>query len=264
MSAAALLVRLYMRTLSLVHPNRTGRTLFGHRLSCDIRDFIQRRIYFFGVYEPNLTQLMINMLQPGDTFVDVGANVGYFSLLASALVGNSGRGIAIEASPQTFRALKSNLDQNGIRNVRAINLAATGQTCRVQVQRLDARNSGKNVVKADRLGDVNGEALTQILGSDIADANFIKIDIEGSEGPVLQDILDNLTRFPPRLVVVAEMTESSAHFVRLFRKCRFRSFSDSERLQNRFLLSVDLPGYAESRGSLVLFRLPRRRLLPGN
>src|SRR5205823_8966527 len=89
----------------------------------DTRDTIQQYIYYFGVWEPHLTRWIVRRLVCGDAFIDVGANVGYYSLLASKLVGTSGSVVAIEASPATFKILQSNLALNQVRNVRAMNVA---------------------------------------------------------------------------------------------------------------------------------------------
>src|SRR5262245_30335322 len=60
-----------------------GATRFGAYLDVDARDIVGKHIYYFGVWEPVLTQWLRERLKPGDTFIDVGANVGYFSALAS-------------------------------------------------------------------------------------------------------------------------------------------------------------------------------------
>jgi hypothetical protein len=66
---------------------------------CDLDDVIQRYIFYFGVWEPMISHVTEQMLHKGDVYVDVGANIGYCSLLASNCVGGSGRVVSIEASP---------------------------------------------------------------------------------------------------------------------------------------------------------------------
>jgi hypothetical protein len=78
----------------------------GMRLAVDTRDACGRIMYFFGMWEPNLTAVIRNRLQPGDGFIDIGANIGYYSVLASGLIGPQGRVIAIEAIPQTLSVLE--------------------------------------------------------------------------------------------------------------------------------------------------------------
>src|SRR5687767_6500480 len=99
-----------MRAHSLIWPRRVGWTRCGIALHCDLRDFIQRRIYFFKVFEHHLTALFESTIRPGDVVLDIGANIGYFTTLAAKLTGPSGRVIAIEADPHTFAALQRNVD----------------------------------------------------------------------------------------------------------------------------------------------------------
>jgi tRNA/tmRNA/rRNA uracil-C5-methylase (TrmA/RlmC/RlmD family) len=100
-------------------------TSFGMRIAGDTRDIIQGFIYFFGMWEPSLTRWIQERLAPGDIFIDVGANIGYYSLLASKLVGHSGSVVAIEPSPKIFSALQHNLALNHIENVRVVNMAVS-------------------------------------------------------------------------------------------------------------------------------------------
>src|SRR5215470_15194542 len=74
----------------------TCRTRFGGRISGTTEDLIQRHLYFFGTWEPHISGWIEASLRAGDCFVDVGANIGHYSLLASALVGPGGHVVAIE------------------------------------------------------------------------------------------------------------------------------------------------------------------------
>src|SRR5262245_56459678 len=66
------------------------------RFECDLRNSLAREVFFTGQYEPQETVIVRSLLAPGETFVDVGAHWGYFSLLAAQRVGPTGRVIAIE------------------------------------------------------------------------------------------------------------------------------------------------------------------------
>src|SRR5262245_48280046 len=69
----------------------------GHRVQLDITDPTGRYPFFYGMpYEPGVTDAIVTALRPGDVFVDVGANIGYFTVLAAAVVGDRGRVIAFE------------------------------------------------------------------------------------------------------------------------------------------------------------------------
>jgi FkbM family methyltransferase len=84
-------------------------------------------LFYTGHWQPALSRWLVSTLKPGDTFVDVGANSGYFSLLAATSVGATGRVVAVEACPTTFENLRANLAHNWpmSKPVRALHLAAS-------------------------------------------------------------------------------------------------------------------------------------------
>ena len=104
---------------------RHGRTRFGATITVNGSDIVGRDITFFGTWEPNLTASLSWRLSPGDTFVDVGANVGHFTLLASRLVGPTDRAVAVEPSPANLTLLTRNAASNRARNVQIVAAAAS-------------------------------------------------------------------------------------------------------------------------------------------
>jgi hypothetical protein len=109
--------------LGAVRPRRKEHTYFGAVMECDSRDLIQARIARFGVWEPNISAAFHQVLKPGDTMVDVGANVGFHSLLAAHLVGPTGRVVAIEPSPLIAEHLERHRRLNGAENLRISRVA---------------------------------------------------------------------------------------------------------------------------------------------
>jgi hypothetical protein len=88
------------------HPRTfVARMRNGHVFLGNTRDVIQRNVYTFGVWEPEITHWLEGFLRPGDLVVDVGANTGYFSLEASKLVGPEGLVVAVEPVPSISAAL---------------------------------------------------------------------------------------------------------------------------------------------------------------
>lgn len=73
----------------------------------------QQRMMYFGAYEPGETRFVRRCLAPGDSAIDVGANVGYYSALMAAVVGRRGRVLSIEADPVNYPALATLADQSG-------------------------------------------------------------------------------------------------------------------------------------------------------
>src|SRR3954447_9594533 len=88
-------------------------------------DMVPAYMYLFGTWEPNITGYVKRALRTGDTFIDVGANIGYFSMLASKLVGPGGSVVALEASPEFYEIVQENIRLNNCGNVRPVNVAAS-------------------------------------------------------------------------------------------------------------------------------------------
>lgn len=172
----------------------TVRTVFGSQISGNTRDVIGKYIYYFGIWEPNLTRWIERRLVPGDGFIDVGANIGYYTLLASKLVGDSGKVVSVEALPAIFAALDHNLKINDARNVRAVNCAAwdTEEMLTIYTQPEDL--PGQTTVMpawADKYhlatqSRISAAPLSAILTpEEFTAARIIKIDAEGAEWHVV-------------------------------------------------------------------------------
>jgi FkbM family methyltransferase len=214
-----------------------ARTVFGMDISGNTIDHIQRRIYYFGVWEPNLTAFLMRRLCPGDLFVDVGANIGYFSLLAAKFVGTSGKVLAIEASPSIFEKLANNLRYNNLDNVVALNLAASDSSGVTSVYLGPEVNIGQTtVLKTDHYRvecEIQCKRLDDILSSeDLQRAKIIKIDVEGAEWAVMAGVLPLLKSFPETLEVVIEISprrletlgKSAEEILRMFEMTGFNAY----------------------------------------
>jgi len=220
-----------------------ARTVFGARLAGDTKDMIQQYIYYFGLWEPELTTWITGRLRPGDTFIDVGANIGYYSLLASTLVGKSGSVAAIEASPAIFRQLQANLDRNSITNVRAVNIAAADRQATLPLFRGPDHNAGETSLFQgpgfEPDGTVEAAPLSVIVKpQEMANARLIKIDVEGAEGVVLPGLLSLLESGRDDLELIVELHpqyltgpgKSAEELVALVRTAGFRAY----RLKNDY------------------------------
>jgi FkbM family methyltransferase len=186
-------------------------TPWGGRFRCDLRDLVQSRIYYFGVWEPRLTALVEQRLQPGDVFVDVGANVGYFSLLAAHRVGPAGAVVAIEASPRVAAMLRSNVALSRAENVRVLNVAASDRHGTVPIYAGPPGNVGTTSLHADHGGryetDVTAAPLTTLIEpSELGRVRLVKIDVEGAELPILENILEHIDAFSAQVEIVAEIS----------------------------------------------------------
>src|SRR3954453_4827386 len=110
--------------------------------SGDTRNVLGRYVYLFGTWQPNLTAFLMSRLKPGRTFVDVGANVGWFTLQGMRHVGADGKVVAVEASPDLARELEQIVEGNRGRNVRVVNAAASSGPGMVDIRPGPAENPG--------------------------------------------------------------------------------------------------------------------------
>jgi FkbM family methyltransferase len=147
-------------------------------------------IYAFReLYESELSTLD-RFLAPGQVFIDVGANYGIYTAVASRMVGDAGQVIAFEPAKDAYRILDRNLAINGLRNVRTLRLALSNRSDRALL-RLHP-DSSRNVLTWE--SDVTGpfeEVSTATLDSvltqyGVDQVHFIKLDVEGAEELVLE------------------------------------------------------------------------------
>lgn len=171
-----------------------ARTPFG-AFAIRSDDLLQSYLYLFGVWEPHITRWLTRTLRSGDTFIDVGANVGYFSVLASRLVGGSGKVVAIEASPEFSEIVALHLRLNSCTNVRVVNVAASDhdgvasffQPCQHNLGHTTQYPEEPDLTPAFT---IDCQPLPSILTrSELANARVVKVDVEGGERQVLDGLL---------------------------------------------------------------------------
>ncbi|WP_425543953.1 FkbM family methyltransferase [Streptomyces crystallinus] len=191
---------------------RVVPTRFGASFAVDTTDLIQRYLYMFGIWEPHLTRWLERRLRPGDTFIDVGSNIGYYSVLASRLVGETGRVVAIEASPTFHAQVLRHARINGCDNIRAVNSAVSDRSRMLTFILASSRNMGATSTvpydgPAESTFEIEARPLPEILDpAEIANARVIKIDVEGAEGSVVRGLAPLLDRLRPDAEITVEVT----------------------------------------------------------
>ncbi|MEJ7832132.1 MAG: FkbM family methyltransferase [Nocardioides sp.] len=182
----------------------------GFRFAGNTRDLLGLMVNLFGVWEPNLTAFLTNRLRPGDTFIDVGANSGWFTTLGATCVGTTGRVAAIEASPVIARRLRDNLALNALGNVRVVVAAATAEAGEVDIVPGPAEHTGLTRISkhhsAAGVITVPADTLTKLLRDvEIETARIVKVDVEGAEYDVVAGLAPELARFPEACEFVVEV-----------------------------------------------------------
>jgi FkbM family methyltransferase len=159
----------------------------NYRVELDLEDWIQQQIYY-GIYENDESKLIKNILKPGDIFFDLGANVGYYSFIASQLVGNTGMVHSFEPIINNVTTLKRNIEANTITNI-VVNPLAIGSKSGLLILYTEhgcPNNSGtaSKIKVLNKRTQINVQVISldeYIKIHKIDCIRLIKIDIEGSE-----------------------------------------------------------------------------------
>lgn len=182
-------------------------------VTCDTSDFIQRYLSVFGVWEPAITALVRSHLKPGHVFVDVGANVGYYSLLAAQAVGDTGHVIAFEPSPTVRGQLAANIDRNGLGGRITVHPVAAGSkagTTTVFLATPD--NLGQTSTRQSPGFTSEGEVEVRRVDDCVPEAHrgrvtFLKVDTEGDEFAAVHGAQGLLAAMPAGAMVLIEVDE---------------------------------------------------------
>lgn len=175
--------------------------------------------------EVRLAQLLIGVLSPGDTFIDVGAHFGYFTRLGAVLVGPQGLVQAFEAAPRTFEVLKDNVKDQ--QQVKAHNLAVADHAGELTFSEFPISYSEYNTLRPEQFSQASWVASNQArkvtvattsLDEVVADqaVKFIKIDVEGAEDVVLKGMERMLSQKQVAFVCLEFLTtarENQAHLL---------------------------------------------------
>lgn len=201
------LERLADRLINRVTPigrNRVVKTKDKFRIEVDVRQAVGRNLFAFGTWERATTRLFRAILRPGDTFVDVGAHMGYFSLLASRCVGPQGRVLSFEPEPSMRQRLIRNLELNGVTCCTVDPHALSDQPGQLTLKKPVGENDGLSTLRpyAGQAQEVviPVETLDRVLPQDVK-VHCVKIDTEGAEHHALKGMRGILSRDHPDVVV---------------------------------------------------------------
>ena len=172
------------------------------RLALDYGDCLQHELLCGRDHEPLTLALLERLLPPGALFVDVGANIGFFSLLAARRVGPAGRVIALEPNPAALRRLRQNLALNPAFRVEVIEAAASDRVGEVRLAQPDDWNLGGVCISETGTVPVRCAPLGDLLAPlNLAHApDLMKIDVEGHEPSVLRGLFAS-PQLRPRHIV---------------------------------------------------------------
>jgi len=212
----------------------------GVRYVCDLRNELMREVCFTGQYEPQETMILRRLVEPGQVFVDEGAQWGYFSILAAQKVTERGCVIAIEADPRIFALLETNLAVNALPNVTAVQVAVAAAPGSVTLAGYAEGTGNWGISRLVPAGaseepsfQVAAEPLDAILDRlCIPVADWVKMDIEGAEGLALAGMARGLAAHRYRRIVLelhpAELrahSHDAAGIIALLGQARYRGYT---------------------------------------
>lgn len=183
-------------------------TIYNFKLNIDpvVDNGVERSLYYFGTYEKGTLDIIGNILNKGDVFVDVGANIGLMSIYAALKVGEQGNVIAFEPNPNTKKILEKNIQLNTIQNVKVEGIALSSESKKSKIyDRWDVNRGGASLIKPPQPTqsyDIEETTFSEYFNSK-QQIKLIKIDVEGYELEVLRGAKAFIsdTNTPPMLIV---------------------------------------------------------------
>ncbi|AJM91248.1 FkbM family methyltransferase [Nitrosopumilus piranensis] len=170
-------------------------TLAENTLSLDCNDKVAIETYLVVEYEPGTTNFLKKILKKGMNVINIGANIGYFTLLAARQIGPEGKVFAFEPFPKTVELLKKNIDSNGFQNVQVESKAVSNKTDFATL--LTGGSSLHNFIskkKFPQLNEIKVPTITvdDFLKNEKKNIDLIFIDAEGQEPLIFEGMKNTL------------------------------------------------------------------------
>lgn len=185
----------------------------GLKLRIYPKNEIFRAIFVRGIYDPNLIVAVNSFLHKGSTFIDVGSNMGYFSLLASSVVGEDGTILAIEPSSRDYNRLVDNVNINQLHNISPYRLAISDKNGQAKISIACEERSALNTlgtsfgfkgVEKISVEDVETATIDDLVQKEkITSIDVLKVDVEGSELVALRGARNSIEKFRPVIMLGA-------------------------------------------------------------
>lgn len=177
--------------------------------------------YWLGSYEYEKRRTMEALITPGSVVYDVGAHVGFYTLLFSELVGPAGRVVAFEPNPRNVGYLKKHLELNGITNAHVVEAAASDFTGMAAFADDSTSFTGRLSTRGNL--DVSTVTLDEFVQREIAPKpDYIKIDVEGAELSVLRGAGFILSSCRPTLFLATHGEELHAQCCEFLQSLGYR------------------------------------------
>lgn len=193
---------------------RFARIPGGARVALRLNEHLWQFLYFRGCFEPETTRFVLRQLRGGDVVIDVGANVGYYTMMAARAVGPQGRVHAFEPNPDVAALLERSVAVAGVQSAVTVVMAAVGAspgTARLLLPR-DTSNTGQASTIAgwiEQSGSLEVPAVSldeYCCEQGIHCIRLLKVDVEGAEIEVFKGASEVLRRVRPDAIICEFVT----------------------------------------------------------
>lgn len=193
------------------NPTKIATLVGGAKLIVSFEEHLFRLAYFFGSHEPELSKLLLRIARPGQKWIDIGANIGVFTITLAKLVGASGSVVSFEPNRRLANRLLESISMNGFKNVDLRQIAlgeSVGEALLHVPVAADAIPGGSgraSLLVQESLGEVQVERVSLSTldneTKDLGEVFGVKMDVEGFELAVLKGGREFFTDHPPRIII---------------------------------------------------------------
>jgi FkbM family methyltransferase len=183
-----------------------------YKMALDSSEYIQGHLYVFNCFEPSTISTIEQLTKVDDIVFDIGANIGYLSLVFAESVGEKGMVYAFEPEETNFNTLKLNISLNKYDNIFPLKLAVSNVEAKLKLYKASDNNKGSHstIYNPENLEETFEEVDTIIFDKfietkGITKVDIIKIDVEGAEYEVILGMKETIERFHP--IIFMEMND---------------------------------------------------------
>jgi FkbM family methyltransferase len=196
--------------LSLADENRKlYKTIYGDKFFLNNIGCIDNNIKDFSVWEPESTSVIKHLLKQGMVVLDIGANIGYYTVIMSKLVGEQGKVLAFEPTKHFYNVLECTVEVNNLKNVELYNFGLSNENIESEISigehsatihwLKDSPRNGGNPLSVE---NIRLKKLDDIIDSlNISKLDFIKIDVDGHEPAFLEGAWETLKKYKPVILM---------------------------------------------------------------
>ncbi len=194
------LVVALMRLYRVAHRRINPLHVNGGWMNVQLNDpGISTELAISGVHEPISTWTLTKFLKKEYYCLDIGANMGYYTLLTAGLIGKEGKILAVEPHPENFSILRENVSMNGLRNVTCLNAACSSYDGYGRMKIMPQSNWHSLLKDGNNSGLRVRVRKVDTLAKSFERLDFMRMDVEGHEDKVIEGSYKTIETFRPSL-----------------------------------------------------------------